>query len=550
MAPPRPEEKFILAEILEGIQRDPPMFPSEPEFRVKHAAQRAVMDELLGRQAISRKSGYYILTFAGLRTLGTDDARRTIRRCNSVIEWLKEKVGVDPRKPRWTIPELCEGSTFSKADMQVFITIILVSGEQPIASGWSATAESPFITEVQLRLDGVLDAGPVPETEVARTELTSGPASVSRIYIHNFRSFVNFEWKPPAVSALVGSNGSGKTALVEVLWALQDLLVDGKSIDEAIPQTSRTAWLSDAEQTFEIDIDRQGTTFHYRLSVVAERGRGSINEELHGVGGLLYRAQSGRVELFGDPPVQAPRATIPFDRKRSFLAALEPRADNAQIIVFRELVAGIWAMKPDACRISGSASAESRFLLRDLSNFASWYLSRVAEDLDAATALRDDLEDALHGFKTMRFEPISSNVKDLRVRFAYGKHTYELPWELLSDGQRLLIALYGLLRFGLPTASLIVLDEAESYVAPSEIQPWFRAVVDSVAERKQQLVVVSHHPESINYLAADAVLRMWRDLDGGHTRIAPLSPDAEAGETAYDALKLREPNCGAAEDDE
>jgi AAA15 family ATPase/GTPase len=36
-----------------------------------------------------------------------------------------------------------------------------------------------------------------------------------RLYIHNFRSFVNFEWRPPAVSGLVGSNGAGKSALME-----------------------------------------------------------------------------------------------------------------------------------------------------------------------------------------------------------------------------------------------------------------------------------------------------------------------------------------------
>src|SRR5207249_1480535 len=117
----------------------------------------------------------------------------------------------------------------------------------------------------------------------------------------------------------------------------------------------------------------------------------------------------------------------------------------------------------------------------------------------------------------------------------------EIGWSKLSDGQRLLIALYGLLRLGLAKASLIALDEAENYVAPREIQPWLQAVADAAAERKQQLLVVSHHPEAINYIAADAGWRMWRDPDTGYTRISPLTPDRETGETAYDLLKFGSP---------
>ena len=40
---------------------------------------------------------------------------------------------------------------------------------------------------------------------------------LKRIYLHNFRSFVNFEWAPPPASVLVGDNGAGKSALIEVL---------------------------------------------------------------------------------------------------------------------------------------------------------------------------------------------------------------------------------------------------------------------------------------------------------------------------------------------
>ncbi|MER2562950.1 MAG: ATP-binding protein [Myxococcaceae bacterium] len=341
------------------------------------------------------------------------------------------------------------------------------------------------------------------------------------------------------MSVLVGENGAGKSALVEALWLLQDLLIDGKTVDETTSTSARTAWLEDPLQSYELEAEVGADLFHYRLDVRIDAGRTSVREQLKANEALLYRADGGKVELFGDDqPSSTPRATVPFDRRRSFISAIEPRPDNKRIVRFREWVHSIWALKPDPRRLGSATTAESPRLERDLSNFASWYRSRLGEDPDAADALRLDLQRVLAGFSTLRLEPLSPEVKDLRARFSFGGKTHELGWAKLSDGQRLLIALYGVLRLGFPRAQLIVLDEAENYVTPVEIQPWLRAVGDAAADLKQQLVVVSHHPESINYLATDSTWRMWRDKDAGHSRIAPLLPDLSSGVTAYDALKF------------
>lgn len=368
--------------------------------------------------------------------------------------------------------------------------------------------------------------------------VAKGSSMFKRIYAHNFRTFVNFEWVLPRASVLVGENGAGKSALVELLWLLQDLLIEGKAVDETPSSSARTTWLNEAEQILEVDADGGTEHFHYRLSVRLDANRGAVDEELLANGALLYKAAGGKVELYGDLPSATPRTVIPFDRRRSFLSALEARPDNARVVAFRDMVGSIWAMKPDPRRLGGAAVAESTYLERDLSNFASWYRSRQGEDPDAADLLRNDLQRALTGFSTLRLEPISPEVKDLRARFSFGGRTHELGWAKLSDGQRLLIALYGMLRFGLSKASLIALDECENYVAPLEIQPWMQTLGDAVAQRGQQLLVVSHHPESIDYLAADGAWCMWRDRDAGHTRIAPLEPDRAVGETAYDVVRL------------
>ena len=360
---------------------------------------------------------------------------------------------------------------------------------------------------------------------------------IKRLYVHNFRSFVNFEWKPPPACVLVGPNGAGKSSIFEVLWLLQDIVVDGRRADETWLESTATAWLKEPQQIVEVELEHLGESFHYRL-VCTRGGTGSsLREELLSQGGVLYSSDLGKASLFGDRPELEPM-TVPFDRRRSFLAVVEPRADNKRIIAFRDAIRAMWIIKPDPLRIAGLAQGESRTLQKDLSNFANWYRAQVPEDPDASEKMRADLRVVLPGFQLLRLEPITPEFKDLRARFDFGGKSHELPWAKLSDGQRQLIALYGLLRFGLTKASLIALDEIENYVAPAEIQPWLMAVADLAAEGKRQLMVISHHPEAIDYLAADSVWRIWRDKEAGHTRIALLEPDRNAGESAYDLVKL------------
>lgn len=370
---------------------------------------------------------------------------------------------------------------------------------------------------------------------------------LKRIYIHNYRTFVNFEWYPPSACVLVGPNGVGKSALMEVLCLLQDLVAEGKRIEDLGFPSTLPAWLDKteqarAEQVIEVDVESERETFRYRVSCRSENGASSISEELSSQGSILYRSGSSGVEIFDDNAAPAPRATIPFIPRTSFLASLEPRSDNKRIMRFRNYVGAMWCLKPDPLSLGAAAISEARWLERDLTNFASWYRTRVQEDPDAVAALREDLQRALSGFDQLRLQSLSNSVKDLFVRFRFGDNTHELHWSRLSDGQRMLAVLYGVYRLALPTAALVVLDEVENFVAPAEIQPWLREVVDAVAAHNQQLIVISHHPESINYLAADSIWRMWRDSSSGHTRIAPLEPDREAGEAAYEATKAEAVN--------
>ena len=104
-----------------------------------------------------------------------------------------------------------------------------------------------------------------------------------RIYIDNYKCLVNFDLHLSETSLLVGSNGSGKTAVLDVVFGLRRLLAGEAKVNDrvAFHPSTLTRWQSGREQLFEIEVSAlrrkvplppQGRT-HIRRAAVA-RGRG------------------------------------------------------------------------------------------------------------------------------------------------------------------------------------------------------------------------------------------------------------------------------------
>jgi len=241
---------------------------------------------------------------------------------------------------------------------------------------------------------------------------------LKRIHIHNYKTFVNFDWSPPRICALVGENGSGKTAFIEILWAVRELVVEGKRIDETALPASRTAWLTETEQIIEMELDHDGHRFLYRLECLQGKRDPEVRERLIVGNADVYRSSDGVVELLGEASTATARATIPFERRRSFIAVLEGRPEHRRIVSFRTAIESLWRLKPDPARMGSTATGENDWLVRDLSNFADWYRAKVQEDPEASTALQVDLRNALVGFVQLRLEALTQRARE-RVRRKY-----------------------------------------------------------------------------------------------------------------------------------
>ena len=71
------------------------------------------------------------------------------------------------------------------------------------------------------------------------------------------------------------------------------------------------------------------------------------------------------------------------------------------------------------------------------------------------------------------------------------------------------------------------IDEPDNYLALREIQPWLAEAVARCGDSLEQIVVVSHHPTTIDYMAGAHGRWFSRESDGP-VRVTE-EPKAESG---------------------
>ena len=363
---------------------------------------------------------------------------------------------------------------------------------------------------------------------------------LQRLYVDNYKCLVNFELRLQELSLLVGRNGVGKTSVLDVMFALRRLLSGAIRVTspDAFPSGTLTRWQTRDLQTFEIDVRLGADAFRYRLEVEHERATRQARvrrEDLAANGEPLFKCKLGKVQLYRDDHTDGP--TYSVDWSESALARVAPVDDNRRLTAFRDFMNRIVVCGLHPASFRAESSGEDALLQRDAHNFADWYRHVVLERPDLVQRFTNALRDVVDGFRSIRLERVGQETRALMVSFGEeekGEKSYELRFDEISDGQRALIALYGLIHLAAGQGYTFFLDEPDNYVALPEIQPWLMKLADACGDSLAQAVVCSHHPEQIDYLGAEAGLVLSREASGVVT-VKEFDPDL-----LRDGLKLSE----------
>lgn len=165
--------------------------------------------------------------------------------------------------------------------------------------------------------------------------------------------------------------------------------------------------------------------------------------------------------------------------------------------------------------MAAETRSEDEFLDPLMRNFVSWYRCAAQENMGSIGTLFAALRETIPGFESIALAESGENSRALKIILSTssGNRT-KLSFDQVSDGQRTLIALYSLLHLSSNRQVSLFLDEPDNYLALSEIQPWLAEAVQSCGDSIEQLVIVSHHPVTIDYMAGASRRWFTRDEEG------------------------------------
>jgi energy-coupling factor transporter ATP-binding protein EcfA2 len=343
---------------------------------------------------------------------------------------------------------------------------------------------------------------------------------LTRIHVDNYKALVNFDLELPKRSLFLGANGGGKTSVFEAVDLVRQLM---KGSALSVPTDTLTRWQTLDVQSFQIDARIDGHPYRYSLEVQHRREDGDcrIRSELLARDGeeTLFSSNTGKAQLFRDDGSRGPEVLC--DWRRSSLPVITGRPDNRRLTRFVEwLREEVVVCRVNPVLMSSLSEMDSATLATDFGDFASWWRHIHDEDVEAAAELRELLAESLPGFRGLEFKKVTDKARRLTAKF--GDRSY--GFGELSDGQRVLIALYALLVSATKRPVSLFLDEPDNFVSLREIQPFYNALE---ACEQVQATVISHHPTLANLMGIESGIVFSRGANAP-VRVEPFK--AVAGE--------------------
>ena len=193
-----------------------------------------------------------------------------------------------------------------------------------------------------------------------------------RVYLHNFRSFLNFEVELSEFQLFMGPNGTGKTALFDALNGVRQLIGEGGRVYDVFPPSELSSGFSnqDAVMSLELDLEGNGGLYQYGLMIEFDKEQGlqRIGEEwLSYNGGRLFYARQGEAHLYRDDYSEGP--VFPMDWHQSGVGFLMRSRDNTRLSWFKDQLQRQFVIKLEPRQMRDESRQETFRPSEDLANF-------------------------------------------------------------------------------------------------------------------------------------------------------------------------------------
>lgn len=352
--------------------------------------------------------------------------------------------------------------------------------------------------------------------------------------VDNFRSLVNFKINFTAMNILLGKNGSGKSTVFEVISNLKSFIKGDCTVDDVFEFDSLTRWQLVPIQTFSLCIESNSVDYVYSLEIEFNNELKKCRVKKESVtydGNFIFKAENGKAFLFNDSYKQGPEVLVNW--QISGVSAVFDRNDNKKLSNFKNLIEKIIVVHPDPNCIFDVfyPQNDDSCVTYSVDNISEVYFSTIQASPEKLPRLWNLLKEINPCF--LRTYIKGDIGKSLCFEYEYNGAKTSYKISEISDGERMLFVLYFLVVMYLENGYSLLIDEPDNYISLEEILPLVQEIQDAL-ENKGQCILISHHPNIIDYFApSNGVLFERRSY--GATEIVD-SLDLDSGLTYSEIL--------------
>jgi predicted ATPase len=354
---------------------------------------------------------------------------------------------------------------------------------------------------------------------------------IEELYIHNFRCFENFklDLRKHQSCLLIGKNGTGKSTVLHALDVLRELCNDTGTLGKLIQEGDFTQGRTNVPITFRISLKLKERSFRYRILFdFPERFSQAriVEEELVVNERIVFSREKADVSLPNG-------TTFGLDWHVPVLRVINGNPNEPAIREVKEFLGTMILVNPIPDLMSsvdsgtGFAPDGLHSLETNASNFVSLLNDLLVKTPEVYPVLKDYVSQFIPELDAFHNKRLGEYSKQLSVSFRKEntqEKRFSLSFDQLSSGEKCFF-LSGLIVAAntVGPGVFCLWDEPDNHLSIDEVGHFVLGLRRMSNHNKGQLLVTSHHSETIRKFSDDNTLVLKRASRFEPTTVGPLS---------------------------
>lgn len=349
---------------------------------------------------------------------------------------------------------------------------------------------------------------------------------LQRLYIHNFKSFQNFELRPGSKhsSLLVGKNGAGKSSIAKALLVFQGIGRGVNRVGQLLSPRDFFSSQTSLPMRFELEVLLQNKLYRYSLALeLPEKFKELrvLEEKLELEGKPVYEREQAQVSLHKNQN-KSGDARFMVDWHLISLPLIQVQSESDPVYIFKTWLARLIVLAPIPQLMRGDSSEESLWPVADGVNMADWLAGLLGQYPSAYTAITTYMTEVMPDFQDFRYESLGKEAKRLIVNFSSDKGGLSLNFDELSDGEKCFFLCSVIVASNQSYGPLFCFwDEPDNYLSLAEVGH-FVVHLRRAFEGKGQIIMTTHNEEAIRKFSNENTWVLGRNNHLEPTRLRLL----------------------------